>query len=466
MAVAIITPSSDGSRFEVHSKASSAVPKMIVKSAHRAEIARWLQSLNLNIEYYSTPGKASEAQWNLSSRTTTSSSSSEKAANTVKNLPPIDSFVNPTLSRTATSLSPRATISRASRARDPSPTGTAGTEDDNISIFEATDGGSFMGVADQPNFAHGLPHEATFDMGVINIKTQVDLTRQLVDSLFVPPAAANGSAAPGPSAVVMVKSASRQQAVKNALGESLVTLSRLISQQDIMTQDRERYLLGRIHREVEARRLWEENMLVVAQQQAETDDQLAHAARDNEKKRRALKQARGVLAGIAADSLPNSPATEEPTSSIGDIMRPSGGTAQVAPITPPSLDRIASPGFRASIASPLGRPSIANLQEVHDALAAADMEVSDDGEDEDEFFDAIETNALPNLQIHDMIANPPVRASIEQSGERAAAPSTAKSTSKHGTVVEYLSRDSLEPYSHVRNKLPIDDDKRPSTSCE
>jgi len=33
-------------------------------------------------------------------------------------------------------------------------------------------------------------------------------------------------------------------------------------------------------------------------------------------------------------------------------------------------------------------------------------------------------------------------------------------------ITDLLARQSLQPYLHVRSKLPIDDDKRPSVSCE
>jgi hypothetical protein len=127
----------------------------------------------------------------------------------------------------------------------------------------------------------GVPYEAEFDMALLNIKAQLEMTSQLVESV-------SGSTPPEPAQ-------SSQQAIKEALQQSLKTLSVLVSQQNIMSKDRERYYVGRIQREVEARKIWEENMLTVAQQQAQMDEQLNQAARVNEKKRKALRQAKGVF---------------------------------------------------------------------------------------------------------------------------------------------------------------------------
>jgi hypothetical protein len=214
-----------------------------------------------------------------------------------------------------------------------------------------------------------------------------------------------------------------------------------------MSQDRERYFVGRIQREVEARKLWEENMLTVAQQQADMDEQLHQAAKVNEKKRKALRQAKGVLAGLSAGSLPNSPALEQPKNLAFDL--------DSALKSPPS--GTFSPAAGTSISN------IAEIQQAHDAVAAAD---SDSEEEDDEFFDAIEQNTIVNLSMHESIANP--------DKERAGTPRTGNLIEKQLTaprpdskkITDLLARQSLQPYLHVRNKLPIDDDKRPSVSCE
>ncbi|ORX40701.1 Oxysterol-binding protein-domain-containing protein [Kockovaella imperatae] len=446
MATAKIHPSTDGSRFEVGSRVSSSVPKMIVKSAHRAEIARWIQAIKLNVEYYSNQAESSGRGLDVktSNRSLSSSSSQKPVGSAIQSLPPSDSFLSAKLARTTTGLSnlsvnPPAASSSMLSSINP----VVETEDEeSLSIYEAAEKDSIVeSIRDQPHPpAHGIPHENTYDLGVLNIKAQVELTQQLVNSISItPPGSPIRGGAP------LVRTNSRQQAVKEALRASLETLATQVSVQTIMAQDRERYLLGRIQRELEARKVWEENMLAVAQQQADTDRQLNEAAKDNEKKRRALRKARGVLAGLSnADSLPTSPALESATTPLSGILDKA---------TTPST----STDYRSLASPPLLDQSISNMREINDAhdeiIAAAGAESDSD---EEEFFDAVEANTIPNLQLHESIANPAM--------QRAAEDKAATGGNSKNTIVAYLGRKSLEPYGHLRSRLPIDDDKRPSVS--
>lgn len=454
MAVATLHPSGDGSRFEIHSRVHSSVPKMIVKSSHRAEIARWIHTIKLNIEYYANQESAkSAAVSNSNDQKRTSSFSSTKTAPTItrnppaatQELPPTDSFVTADLQRTTTALS-SLSVGKGPSLRSPSPARSSPADDggDTLSLYEAVDRDSIAGGGDQ-NDQVGVPHAAEFDLAVLNIKEQTGLAQQLVNSLSSQPLLSAGQGA----SAELARTDSSQGHVKQALQQSLDTLSMLISRQMIMTQDRERYYLGRIQREVEARKLWEENMLTVAKQQAETDEQLNHAARVNEKKRKALRQARGVLDGLRRDS-------SLPTSSV-DASAAGTLSALDAALKSPT------PG----VMSPAPGASISNIQEIeqaHQAVAEADSDSDDD--DADEFFDAIESNTIANLSMHESIANP--------DKERAGTPRTGQSFEKQLTapvpgstkITDLLSRESLQPYLHVRHKLPIDDDKRPSVSCE
>jgi hypothetical protein len=409
---------------------------MLCKSSHRGEIARWIQAIKLNIEYHSQREHTSQKPLHASpekramSFSSTAPSLGKIQTAMVPDLPS-DQFLSPSLQRSA------GAITSANMARQNSSPGGSVVETDagdSLSLLEAADKGSVLGAGDDQQLSAGVPFENEFDMAVLNIKAQLDMSIQLVNSVVD---------APGSSS----SRSSDQEAIKQALQQSLQTLSVLISQQHIMSQDRERYFVGRIQREVEARKLWEENMLTVAQQQADMDEQLHQAAKVNEKKRKALRQAKGVLAGLSAGSLPNSPALEQPKNLAFDL--------DSALKSPPS--GTFSPAAGTSISN------IAEIQQAHDAVAAAD---SDSEEEDDEFFDAIEQNTIVNLSMHESIANP--------DKERAGTPRTGNLIEKQLTaprpdskkITDLLARQSLQPYLHVRNKLPIDDDKRPSVSCE
>jgi hypothetical protein len=432
MAVATLHPSSDGSRFEIHSQHSSAT-KFIVKSSHRGEIARWIQALKLNIEYHSQREHTLQKPLHSPEKRALSFSSTAPSLGKIQTAVapelPADRFLSPSLQKSATALT---SVGMARQGSSPggSVVGTDGG--DALSIFEAADQGSMLGGGDDGQLAAGVPYEAEFDMSLLNIKAQLDMTEQLVNSIA-------GSSTPS--------APSGQQAIKDALQQSLKTLSVLISQQNIMSKDRERYYVGRIQREVEARKLWEENMLTVARQQAETDEQLHQAARVNEKRRKALRQAKGVLAGLGAGaSLPGTPAFETPKKTAADL--------DTALKTPPS-----------GTFSPATGTSMSHMQEIQQAQEAVAAADSDSDEEEDEFFDAIESNNITNLSMHESIANPDKdRAGTPRTGNMAEKQLTApKPGSKK--ITDLLARESLQPYLHVRTRLPIDDDKRPSVSC-
>jgi hypothetical protein len=459
MAVANVAPSHDHSRFELHSRVSSAVPKIIAKSAHRGEIARWVQAIKLNIDYYSKnpPDRQPKRSPSLNAIV------ERPIVSTLNAMPPPDAFLSPTLQRSTTGLTGASItqpVAESYRHREASPAHAPGTEtiDDGaetISIFEAADDRSLVDTVEGAT-ASGIPHQTTFDLAVINIKAQLELAEQLVQSIVTPP----GTPGSYTESHGMARTPSRQQAVKDALRSSLATLAALVSQQHLMTQDRERYLLSRISREVDARRLWEENMLTVAQQQADMDRQLTEAAQHNEKKRKALRQAKEVLAGIsAAGSLPVSPMADDASA----ISTPDARGILDVPPSAVSGTSGTVPSFR-TVPTHRQSISISNVQEVHAALQDAE---SEDEDDDDEFFDAIEQGALPNLKLHESIAYPEnVRPGTPTAVNEAKAFELEAKRPEKGTIKEYLARKSLEPYFHVRSKLPIDDDKRPSVSCE
>ncbi|CAK9786023.1 hypothetical protein CC85DRAFT_308156 [Cutaneotrichosporon oleaginosum] len=531
LATARISPAPDGTRFEVSSKVTTSVPKILVKSNLRGEIARWAQAIRLNIEFYSKDRqhpqrigsnvgadrsdarstKSSIAPSQFNGGPTASSSRGIGAA--LSELPASDQFLHPSLKRSPTTLSGISTKSEvgtkvrdsevppvpplpdrarsfapSSRKRDTSPGGntTASELDKDDSDKDTEDGTSGNEV---------VPHESEFELSMLNLTAQLELTQQLVDSVVVSPDLPDRSSVHGSS------SPSRQRQVKEALRQSIATVSQLVQRQYAMNQDRERFFQNRIKREVQTRKLWEENLLAVAEQQAETDRQLNEAAKDNEKKRRALRQARSVLAELSL-SQPASPGMDgrDPEPILGGALTsppaPHDNSGEFAPsfALPPAQEAAAvSPNLRGSLSrrsisnrasmslgrrasigqynrSSISRRQSISLHDIDHVVAAID----DSEDDDDEFFDAIETGTLPNLKTFDTISNP------QGPGSRPATPIhsppatevkeaplgqvLAVRQAKKGTVEAYLTRKSLEPYNHVRHRLPIDDDKRPSVS--
>lgn len=487
LATAYITASPDGTRFEVCSAVTTSVPKIIVRSNLRGEIARWIQAIRLNIGFYqkgrkqlkpaaggagAAPIDRTDARSVTSTAPSAAPTTNDRAlGSTLSDLPPTDQFLHPSLNRSTTVMSRlsgksekgnrrsriKSKFRRSKHPRD-------GTDGNTTGSDEVLDANSSNGGDDEEAQDDGtLPHESEFELSMLNLKAQFELTGQLVDSIVTPPST--------PDLSTGAAAASRQSQVKQALRESLNVVNQLVSNRHTMTLNRERYLIKRIEREVQARKLWEENLLAVAQQQAETERQLQEAAEDNEKKRRALKQARTALADLT--SQPTSPLVEpgvldppvihtEPAT--GAAHHPDGtkspGTVEFGALPAGHGHRASSISMRNSM-SRQSRRSL-SIQELHDAVASV---ADSDSDDDDEFFDAIESGTIPNLRAYDSIVDPAAReVSTPELTPANSALVPTKSRETENKIADYLARPSLEPYYHVRSKLPIDDDKRPSVS--
>lgn len=481
LATAYLTPNADGTRFEVCSAVTTSVPKIIVKSSLRGEIARWIQAIRLNIEFYQkgrkqlkptiTDRSDARSVYAPSTAPSAAPTSDRALGSTLSDLPPADQFLHPSLNRSTTVMSRlsgksekgsrRSRIKNKFKRKQGRDTDGNTTGSDEVLDVDSSNGGD-----DETQDDGTLPHESEFELSMLNLKAQLELTGQLVDSIVTPPSTPDITAS---------ATASRQSQVKQTLRESLGIVNQLVSNRHAMTLDRERYLINRIKREIQARKLWEENLLAVAQQQAETDRQLQEAAKDNEKKRRALKQARTALADLtsqpssprAESGFVDSPMSEHGPGPLGEgVKSPTNVEFGVLPATIRSSaagNRTSSISNRNSM-SRQSRRSL-SIQELHDAVASVD----DSEDDDDEFFDAIESGTIPNLRAYDSIVDSAARevSTPEPTSSAVIAPENGGAASSRPAgpkIVEYLARPSLEPYNHVRNKLPIDDDKRPSVS--
>ena len=247
----------------------------------------------------------------------------------------------------------------------------------------------------------GMPHEGEIVLVSNSLATQAQLSAKLAESL---------------------NSGENSASTRLALQQSLGSLTTLLQQYQDMHTDREAYLLRRYEQEIAAKNLWEENMKVLAQQHADMEAALKEASEENAKKRKALREVRGSMM----------------VSSPGSIGGP-----------------LASPGMAEGLMSPptglsARRDAPNNISLSPMPMGGADLNRSaselrqDSLDDDDEFFDAIESGTLP-LQVEKQIESP--------------------TADRSGTVDRRLVDErSVEPYKKLRNKLPIGKDDRPSVS--
>ena len=155
---------------------------------------------------------------------------------------------------------------------------------------------------------------------------------------------------------------------REALQASLRQLGDIISEYQAMTATRERYLIHRWSQEIEAKKLWEDTMQSVAVTQDEMERELQKAAKDSERRRKASRARRR--------GGPESPAVQ------GELDGAGAGFLREGP-EPSALlvvNNVAHVGPSLDISLP------------HDR--AADDQEDDELDNEDEFFDAIESGSL------------------------------------------------------------------------
>jgi len=267
---------------------------------------------------------------------------------------------------------------------------------------------------DEVDAAHGTkgrpPHHENFELLSNSAKSQVHLTEQLVASL--------GASDIDPAKRTEVISAARR---------SLQMLATLFDQHLEHVDAREKWFTRRYEREMEAKRIWEENMRSVVTSQAELEQQLQDSQRLNSKRKRALRDLKqSVLADLAnADVAETTPANEMPAT---PATPPGAASRTRAPSTPGVISPVASTRLAAE-------------------LNAVDEIVSDSSDDED-FYDAVESGAIP-LRVETPLASPNNQQwpeQFEQDPER------------------FLEIQSYEGYRHLRDRLPITADERPPVS--
>jgi hypothetical protein len=250
-------------------------------------------------------------------------------------------------------------------------------------------------------------------------KTQVHLTEQLINSL----------SAVGPA------DESKRQDLTEAAKRSLRMLETLIEQYVILllnncsefkrltssyldrhlaqVKDRERWFTHRYEREVQAKRMWEENMRSVVSSQAELEQQLVDTQKQATRRKKALKELKSsVAAGVA------SPMSEHP----------------------PSVPPTAMAGQGANASTPGEAPSAARLQELDNLVESSD--------DEDDFYDAVESGTVP-VRVETPLQTP----------DNQEFPKDFEMTDERMMEIE-----SYQGYKKLRDRLPITSDDRPPVS--
>ena len=331
----------------------------------------------------------------------------------------------------------------------------------------------------------GKPPYPNIELHGSTLSAQLELTAKLVEKLPTP-------------AVSTAQTSQTQIKTHEALTESLHTTQSLFANFLHMTREREEWYSRQLKEDRKRQRVWEESLAVVVREGEGLEKELkkrrgrganffrsgppegADTLREKggEGKRRVssvgLISTSGTVKGSLAAYQPPEQKAEEPPNA----------TVSASTTTPTPTMRLARRGTVATLILPNSSTSAtANASQLASKATGDDDEP--DTDEEDEFFDAIETGNLPNLVVHEGLTSPTTataavttpRASMAEMRPQSYAevnkirgPADLRSLSVPGSQLELSSISksvSTEPYAGytvLRNRLPINQDDRPSMS--
>ncbi|KAL0959197.1 hypothetical protein HGRIS_014475 [Hohenbuehelia grisea] len=517
---------------------SSAAQKWYMKASHPVEAARWVQALSRSIEWWRArerelgagggPGgfQRSSTSLSLSSALGASGNRSESEHSSF-----VDAGSGLAVS-TSTSGSGRSSLKAslagksrngdsdtiASGAGDTDAEGKDelhslnprnslageehfdGDEDDKSDEDDEEDDD---GGADDSSSGHsggGIPYKDTFELQGNSLTAQMEL---------VLAALAEASQPQG------TRSAADSATISTTLA-SLTSLQSMLAEHTAMTTAREEWFAKALRRERKRQRVWEESLKVVVKEGEVLEGELRKRARGRResrfsgvgsegggtvgaaggtvKMRRAsrLFDAAGARPESATGTLTGKRRTsafaikDDPYAAGGTVQSPTdeSQTTPVATARSPLISASNTLEKRPLDVSPKAPPSAINIAAAQTGSAVDDAFDSDaDTDEEDEFFDAIESGTLPNLIVPEQLASPTAAhhrlpTNLDQGSELTLAtdsdtvhgdderPGTAKTLSAgvKGAAGFVLDANQYKGYTTLRSRLTMDSDTRPSTS--
>ncbi|PWN52795.1 hypothetical protein IE53DRAFT_250019 [Violaceomyces palustris] len=467
--------SNDKHRLEIISQTGKGASKLYLRGAHPVERARWVQVLTQTREYfdmekvtsrpeslmYSQLQGSTSSLANQLSATPSASASSTNLPGSIRPAPSHRNTMSSILGAKAIPIPAARQGSSASNAADRSP--SIISKESRLSS-DGRDEADLSG--EELEKGDGLPHEHEFPLVANSLRTQVELSEKLIESL-----SALGSSGLSSSPAVdsqFSRSASSRisresfrqgyhsspEGLREALTDALKNTSDLVSKYQQMVADRELYMKKQYEREIHAKHLWEENMKVLAQQHAEMENSLKEAAKENARKRKVLREVRETMGSSPLSMESPLPPTKGTNGALAPAITQSrrGSAMNDVFSTPPqslAARRVGETGPYSADAlqldsqpsPPIFAHARAVSQIVDEELSLAARESMDDADDE--FFDAIEQGNLPGLRVETPIAK-------------------KRSEAELGDVIP--DDKSVLPYKDLRTAMPLGKDDRPSVS--
>lgn len=416
-----VSPGSDKMRFEVQSTptrghSSSGVQKWYLKANHPVEASRWIQAIAKSIELYKREGADGDIRRksgdsdisHISIRGSSHHHSQMASISTLKKRRPEgvgsgSSFVDTGDEDGELSpLTPRHL-----------PPGYGDYDDD-----ERNDDSSVTESTGQVP-----PYDSDFDLHGNSTAAQVELTSQLLSNLSFP-----------------LNAPARTHELKAALKDSFTMVQGMVNEYVQMAKERDEWWCLKLRREQERQTVWEESLQTVVREGEALEKELRTRSRKRGSRFfDADVRDSGVTFKQRPAHLTLAQTTVPEETGKGEYF-PVASTTLFPPVVDTQLaspnEEVASPSAVTPTLHP--RRSSASRSSIRD-------QVDDDTintDEEDEFFDAIEADNIPNLDVHKLLASP-----------------------THSDL--QLPATDLEPYAgykNLRERLPISNDNRPSTS--
>lgn len=404
------SPGGDKTRFEIHSTPSrghTTGQKWYMRANHHVEAAGWTLALGKSIQWArrdeQVPRKSGESELNAlkpkSLRTSFQSVISARRMDAgTRGGGSQSSFMGITDESMEDGLHPET----RKAAKSPS---TSENEERNYNSSASV-------------LTQSPPHNATFDLQGNSAAAQMELTTQLLSNLALPP-----DAAP------------RTQELRTALRESFAIVQTMVDEYIQMAKDREEWWKSQLQRERERQTVWEESLQTVVREGEVLEQELRMRSRKRGSRffDAGINDAGGgIFRPRPATMAFASPVLEEPY--FLPLVRPAPITIVSSPKEVNGLSTLTMPSS----------PTSAGVTPTAQRIPRQDQEDEDavDTDEEDEFFDAIEANALPNLVVSQLLSSP-----------------------MHMVpALSFMNREHFAGYQNLRTRLPIGSDNRPSTS--
>lgn len=442
MKTAVLRPASGGEklRFEVHSTPSRGhtnVQKWYMKANHPVEASRWMQAITRAIDF----AKQGQGQTYENSESDTPSKNSIRSSirgsvSSLRSTLPSRRERSDGDSVASSNLQPDEDAGGGAHPSHPQPEPEATMNDRQDSRSE--NDGSEQAETDTP------PHGASFDLQGHSTAAQLDLTAQLLQKLV----SSNTMIVPSSELVTTLK-------------DSMATVQVLMNEYVSMVKERDDWWRARLTREQERQTVWEESLQSVVKEGEALERELREQARARRRGSRAFDisegDGMGTIRGRPA-TLPPPPVEEETT--VPEITQSPEPIAsnpffEDSPLTTPQAHTEKQLGSRrqSSLATTRPRPLSITPTTTRKFTAggmalppsatipsfAADDGDGGDTDEEDEFFDAIDANSLPNLVVNEALAG-------------------------HAAVPSQIDIQPYMGYQHLRTKLSLTSDNRPPTS--